>query len=159
VRNIASLSAVLFLFWLGLSGYFTPLLLGFGVASAIVIVIIVRRAGVADGEGHPVHLLPNALWYLPWLVWQILLSGLAVARLALSRDSALSPTLVKVRASQRSALARSVFANSITLTPGTVSIEVDEKSILVHALTEQGAEELAGGGMDAMVCRLEGRRP
>ena len=79
-----------------------------------------------------------------------------VARRILTPGRSISPTMLRVRATQRTDLGRVVFANSITLTPGTVSVDVGEDEILVHALSRDGAEELAGGEMDRRVTRMSG---
>ena len=115
---------MLFLFWIGLSGFFTPLLLGLGGLSTLLIVWLMARAKVIDAEGHPIQLLLGALWYWPWLMWQILRSGIDVSRLIVSPSLPISPTLVRVRASQRTSAGVATYANSITLTPGTVSVEM-----------------------------------
>ena len=75
---------VLVVFWLGLSGLFIPLILVLGVMSVAAIALLSARAGVVDEEGFPIQLVFNALWYWPWLLWQILLSGLTVARIIVS---------------------------------------------------------------------------
>jgi len=156
LRAIAFI-AVLVLFWLGLSGLYIPLILGLGALSIAVIAVLSSRARLIDEEGFPVELLLNALWYWPWLVWQILCSGVTVAKIIVSPSLPASPTLITVRASQRTAAGRTTYANSITLTPGTVSVGVDRDEILVHALTEAGAADVAEGGMDRMVTKFEGQ--
>jgi multicomponent Na+:H+ antiporter subunit E len=157
VHYAISLSIILYLFWIGLSGFFTPLLLGLGVFSTLLIVWLMARAQVIDGEGHPIRLLLGALWYWPWLLWQILRSGIDVSRLIVMPSLPISPTLVRVRASQRTSAGLATYANSITLTPGTVSVEIDSGMILVHAITEAGAEDVESNTMDRLVSRFEGR--
>jgi multicomponent Na+:H+ antiporter subunit E len=155
---VYSLSAVLglYLFWLGLSGHYTIMLMSIGAACAIAIVAVSKRMAVIDHEGHPVALLGRALWYWPWLIWQIVLSGLSVSRIILSPSLPISPALIRVRASQKTAAGLVTYANSITLTPGTVSVDIEDDVILVHAITEDGARDVASGGMDRMVTRFEG---
>lgn len=147
----------LFLFWIALSGFFTPLLLGLGVFSSALIVWLMVRAQVVDGEGQPIHLLLGALWYWPWLMWQILVSGTKVSRLIVTPSLPISPTLVRVKASQRTSVGLATYANSITLTPGTVSVDFEGDTILVHAITEAGAEDMENNAMDRLVSRFEGR--
>jgi multicomponent Na+:H+ antiporter subunit E len=146
----------LYLFWLGLSGHYTVFLMSIGAGCAIGIVLLSKRMAVIDHEGHPVALLLRALWYWPWLVWQMILSGVSVTRIILSPSLPISPALIRVRASQKTAVGLVTYANSITLTPGTVSVDIEDDIILVHAITEDGAHDVAGGGMDAMVTRFEG---
>ncbi len=80
----ASLAIFLSLLWLLLSGYFTePLLLGLGVASVLSVVFITYRMGALDPEGHPVHLIPRALVYWPWLLKEIVMANIDVAKAVL----------------------------------------------------------------------------
>jgi len=143
-----SLAFFLAVIWLLLSGHYTPLLLAFGAASVAGVVWIARRMDLVDHEGHPAHLTWRAPLYWVWLGWQIVASNIAVARLILSPRLDLDPRLVEVEAPQADDLGRVTYANAITLTPGTVSVRMlPEKRILVHALTAEGAEDLASGRM------------
>ena len=68
----------------------------------------------------------------------------------------ISPTMIRVRASQQTDLGQVIYANSITLTPGTISVDVANNEILVHALSENGARDLLGGKMDRRVSKMAG---
>ena len=151
-----SLGCVLFVFWLLLSGHYTALLLTIGLICCAGIIALAWRMSVIDEEGHPVQLALGALTYWPWLVMEIAKSTWGVARVILDPSLPISPTMVKVRAGQKTRLGVNIYANSITLTPGTISVEVEDNDILVHAITEGGAEELAEGVMDRRVTVLEG---
>ncbi|MDH3596682.1 MAG: Na+/H+ antiporter subunit E, partial [Rhodospirillales bacterium] len=117
---------------------------------------IAYRMDVADREGHPIHLTWRSLVYWPWLFWEIVKANLEVARLILAPRLAISPTVIKVKASQPDELGHVIYANSITLTPGTVSIDVRDATIEVHAITREMAEGLQTGEMDRRVTRMEG---
>jgi len=158
VRLILSLSLILAALWVALSGHFSPLLLTFGVLSVALVTWLTVRLEILDREAHPIHLLARGCAYWPWLLWQILLSNLAVVRIILDPRLPISPRLIRLRPSQRTDLGRVIYANSITLTPGTVSVRVDEDRIVVHALTAAAAEELRAGEMDRRVARLERER-
>ncbi|GAB4357411.1 MAG: Na+/H+ antiporter subunit E [Gammaproteobacteria bacterium] len=153
-----SLALILFLLWLSLSGSTMPLLVGLGVASAVLCVYLARRMDVIDNEGHPVHLGPSLLTYIPWLGWQIVKSNIAVARLILDPKMPITPTVFRVRASQPDDLGKVIYANSITLTPGTVSMSIDGDEILVHSITADGKRELMRGEMDRRVTQMAGKR-
>lgn len=157
--HAASLTAVLAVLWLLLSGHYEPLLLGFGVVSCIVVVAISRRMDVVDREGHPIQLGPRAFSYISWLLLEIAKSNIDVARRIIDPRAPISPTRVRVKASQRSALGQVIYANSITLTPGTISLVVDDGFIDVHALTAQGAASLVDGEMDRRVTAMLGEPP
>ncbi len=149
-----SLAAALAVLWLLLSGHFEPLLIGFGIMSCAMVVAISLRMDVGDREGHPIQLGWKAFIYIPWLLVEIIKSNIDVARHILNPRLQISPTRVRVKASQKSALGQVIYANSITLTPGTVSLIVDDGHIDVHALTAEGAAGLATGEMDRRVSAM-----
>ncbi len=151
-----SLAVVLYLVWLLLSGFFEPLLLGFGLVSCLGVVFIARRMDVIDREGHPIHLGWRAVPYWLWLGVEIVKANLDVARRIVDPRLPISPVVIKVKTSQRSELGKVIYANSITLTPGTVSMLVDDDGITVHAIAREAAEELAAGEMDRRVAGMEG---
>jgi len=155
VGRTLSLGMVLAILWLALSGHFEPLLLAFGGGSVLLVTWLAVRMEVSDPEGHPIHLALRGLRYWPWLLQQMLVSSLSVIRIILDPRLPISPRLIQVQPSQHTDLGRVIFANSITLTPGTVSVRVSEEGVLVHSLTERGARALAAGHMDRRVSRLE----
>ena len=153
-----SFSLFLFLFalWLLLSGFFEPLLLGLGLVSCALVAWIAHRMDVIDHEGHPIHLTWRAPIYWAWLAWEIVKSSIAISRIIIDPKLPIAPRVIKVKASQADELGHVIYANSITLTPGTVSIDVVDHSIVVHALTEETAADLETGDMDRRVTRMEG---
>jgi multicomponent Na+:H+ antiporter subunit E len=151
-----ALVATLFAFWLLLSGMFTPFLLTAGIGCSVTVALLAMRMELADREGHPVHLAPAALAYWPWLVKEIVVSGWQVTRIILHPRLPVSPALVRFRPSQQTAVGLVTHANSITLTPGTITVEAAHDEFLVHALTLEAAQSLAGSEMDRRVRRLEG---
>ncbi|MEX1206005.1 MAG: Na+/H+ antiporter subunit E [Dongiaceae bacterium] len=156
MAHAISLALVLYGLWLLLSGHYEPLLLGFGVLSCALVVAIALRMDVVDKEGHPVHLGWRALAYWPWLLLEIAKSNIDVARRVLHPALPISPTLVRVKASQSSDLGQVIYANSITLTPGTVSIELEDGMIDVHALTGETAAALEAGEMNRRILAMMG---
>jgi len=150
------LLAALAVLWLSLSGRGEPLSLFLGACSVALVLFLARRTRRASREAPPAYRLawlPLAA-YVVWLLAEIVKSNLAVTRLLCSRRMSLHPRTLRIRAGQSSELGRMVHANSITLTPGTVSIEVDEDWIDVHSL-EGAAPMLEEGEMDRRVCALE----
>ena len=144
--------------WLLLSGYFdVPLLLIFGALAFALVVFVAWRTEVIDPEEKPLRLRLNAhiLTYWPWLLWQVVLANLDVAKRILDPKLPISPTLIELKPSQHSDLGRVIYANSITLTPGTVTVALSGDSLTVHALTRSGAEDLQKGDMDRWVAVLE----
>ena len=150
------LAGVLALLWVLLSGQYSPLFLGLGLASVVLVVWIVRRMEHADGTRLEVRLRSFAtLRYAFWLFGQIVRANIAVALLALSPRMRICPVVLRVPARQRTEVGRVLFANSITLTPGTVSVHLGEEEVEVHALTKRAAASLAGGEMGRRVEELE----
>lgn len=157
LRNL-SVFVTLLAFWLLLSGIFTPFLIGAGVGCAMAVTLFCRRMDLVDHEGHPNHLAwPAAVTYWPWLFKEIAKSAWDVTRRVLHPALPISPTLIEFRPSQQTDLGLVIHANSITLTPGTIAIEVEPGRFLVHALTQAGADGLAGSEMDRRCTALEGR--
>ncbi len=151
-----SLGLLLFGVWLLLSGFFEPLLLGLGVVSCLVVVLIAHRMDVIDREGHPIHLGWRVVIYWFWLALEIVKANIDVARRILDPKLPIHPMLIRLQASQKSELGHVIYANSITLTPGTVSVRVEAGEILVHAIAKEPAEALRQGDMDRRVSAVEG---
>ncbi len=151
-----SLSAVLFGTWLLLSGYFTILLISLGILSLAIAVGIALRMDVIDHESHPIHLTWRIPAYWVWLLIEIVKANIDVTKTILGVGDTATPTVINVKPSQQSELGQVIYANSITLTPGTISVELENGEIMVHALTKGSAADLSTGVMDRRVTRMEG---
>jgi len=151
-----SLAGFLFAFWLALSGHYTSMLITAGAVCALLCVLVAVRMRVADAEGHPIELFRGAATFFPWLIWEIVKSAWNVTKIILHPSLPISPTLTVLRASQKTAAGLATYANSITLTPGTITIGIEVDKLTVHALVRDGALDLEGGGMDRRVSRFEG---
>ncbi|MEE3370757.1 MAG: Na+/H+ antiporter subunit E [Planctomycetota bacterium] len=156
LRHSVVLFVVLTIVWLSWSGHFEPLLLACGVLSCGLVVAICRRMQIVDAEGAPLRLGLRPLFYVVWLVKEVVEANFHVARRLLDPRLAIHPQLIRLRASQSGDLTRVVYANSITLTPGTVSVAIEDDEIVVHALTRSAADEDKSGEMDRRVTQLEG---
>lgn len=155
LRSIGMVS-VLYLFWLLLSGFFTAFLMSAGLACAVAVVVLSRRTDFIDREGHPIRLDWRATaLYWPSLVKEMVKCGWDVSKRILHPRLPISPTLVRFKPSQATDLGLVIHANSITLTPGTISVEVEKDHFLVHALTRENAAGLAGSEMDRRVAGME----
>ena len=157
--RVVSLAMALFVFWILLSGHFDAFLLGSGAVAAVLVALFGVRLGYADSEGHPAELILPGLLYWPWLIKEIVSSTIDVARIIVDPRLPISPRLVAVRPSQKTAVGVVTYANSITLTPGTITVEVDrhDRRFIVHALTAAGAAGLEAGDMDRRVAAFEGK--
>ncbi len=148
------LSVALAAVWLLLSGHYDALFLTFGALSCAFAMLLARRFDVIDHENVPLHLFRRLPGYWLWLLLEIARANIDVARRILDPRLPIDPRLFEVPTRQRSDLRRVIFANSITLTPGTISIDLRGESILVHALTAEGQAALETGEMDARVAAL-----
>lgn len=143
-----SFAVLLFIFWVLLSGHFSPLLLGLGVASVALTVFLATRMNVIDHESYPVHLSSKKPAFLFYLMREIILANIDVVKRILRKEGKdISPQLIEVPVPQHTDLAKVIYANSITLTPGTVSILLEKDKVLVHALSKEGADDLLAGNM------------
>ncbi len=156
MARIVGLWLVLFAVWLLLSGHYTPLLIGFGVGSCALTVYIAMRMDVADHEGVPIDWVGRFLLYLPWLLKEILVANISVAKVILSPSLPISPIMVVFRSTQKTDLGRVLYANSITLTPGTITTGVEGDQLEIHALTWQAVDGREEDEMDLRVSVVEG---
>ena len=169
LRSI-SLFVVLMAFWLLLSGQYHILdhdpvhrrdqifFTGCGVASCLFVTWLAsRRMKIVDEEGHPVHLVWRGIFYALWLAWQIVLSNWDIFKRVWSPRLAIDPVVVQIPYTTRSDFATALYANSITLTPGTVTINIDaeKREMTIHCITKAGGDDLKGGGMLARVKKFE----
>ena len=147
--------------WLLWSGHFTfshSLVAFFGLVSCVGVGLLARRMDrCAGSEPLPLGSILRSVPYLPWLVLEILKANLDVAKAILAPRPAIQPRLLSAPTSQKTDLGQVIYANSITLTPGTVTLDLREGRVLVHALTEASAAGVLSGEMDAKVTKLEGR--
>lgn len=142
--------------WLLLSGYFdVPLLLIFGVASVLAAALLAARAKVLDEDAVPAGLLPGIIGYWVWLAGEIGKANIAVMRQALAVEPKLSPKFFVVPNPPKSTVGKVTFANSITLTPGTIAVDMRENEILVHGITEAMCDVAAIADMGERVARCE----
>jgi len=155
--NFALMGLALFAVWLLLSGLFKGLLMLLATLSVLLTLWLAGRMRLVDSQHHPVWAALRYVPYWPWLGVEIVKSSFDVARRVLSPSLPVSPVVFEVEASQETAVGRVVYANSITLTPGTVTVELDGRRLRVHALTEDSIEYFRSGEMDARVTRAEGQ--
>ena len=157
IRLTLSLFVLLATTWLLLSGFYTALLLSLGGFSCLLVVVLCRRMAIVDPEGHPNHLFLGLVVYIPWLLWEIFKANIDIARRIVQPDLPIAPCVIRVKASQKTHLGQVIYANSITLTPGTISVDLGPNVIRVHALHQESADGVLEGEMDARVSAVEGQ--
>ena len=143
-------------FWLLLSGEFesTFLLAGGAICCAGTAWFCTRLEIVGD-EGQPTRGLRPFILYLPWLLWQVVLSNVDVIRRVWHPERSIEPRLFRLPIQVRHPVAKALYANSITLTPGTVTVTVEDDALLVHALTEDAERALLDGAMELRIQQME----
>lgn len=147
---------LLFGLWLLLSGHYNALFLVFGVVSCLIATYVAQRMGTLDEESAPFHMLFRAMGYLPWLTWEIFRCNVSVARIVLNPGLPIDPSMVHFKGSQKSDLGRFIYANSITLTPGTITTGIVGNDFEVHALTFEAVDGSEENDMNRRVTKLEG---
>jgi multicomponent Na+:H+ antiporter subunit E len=159
MRPIA-LFVTLFAFYVALSGMIHDgYLMSLGVGSALAVTLLSMHLELVDDEGMPVRYWGRTARYLPWLLWQIVLANWDVFKRVWGPKLDISPCVVRVPHRIAEGYGIGTFANSITLTPGTVTIEADEHEVLVHGLTEGACADVAAGGMRDRVAWVVGAKP
>jgi len=153
-RRILIFALVLIATWLLWSGFFKPLLLGLGALSCLLTLYLVRRMGYFDNERFAFHYDYRLLGFWVWLGREIIASSLDVARVVLRRHIEVEPTLIDIDASHLAPVDQVLLGNSITLTPGTLTLDVHEGRLRVHSLTAKGAAALEEGEMQRRVAAL-----
>lgn len=155
--RVAIAAALFVATWLLWSGHYTPVLLFAGAVSCALVLALAKRTGFFDLEVYALHLGPRLPRFWLWLGKEIVASNLEVARIVLSRDMLIEPTLTSVDASRLAPVAQATLANAITLTPGTVALDVNRGTIEVHCLTRRSAAQLRDGELMQQAQRLIGR--
>jgi len=150
-----SLFLTLAAFWLLNSGHYSMLILLLGAASIILVLIISHQMDVVDQESQPLYLTRNIFGYYFWLIKEVTQANITVVKHIWLGKESISPTLKKIKISQKTDMGKVIYANSITLNPGTVAIDLIDDEIIVHALLYKGIESLKAGEMDRRVSLLE----
>ena len=152
--HYASAAIMLYSFWLVLSGHFSPLLLFLGVVSALSATWILYRMDRIDGEPFGLRLTPRLLSYAGWLLWNVIKSNIDVARRIWDPRLHINPVWSRLDTSVTTPMQRTLYANSITLTPGTLTTDVRADHFLVHALSRKDVNDLRRGEMERRIRRL-----
>lgn len=155
MKHGVALALLLAAAWFLWSGHTEPLMLFLGAVSVAFVLWLVRRMGPFDDEVAPMEYAGRSLLYLPWLMGQIVISNLRVAAIVLHPRRPIAPLIIRQRLVQRTDIGKVIYANSITLTPGTVSIELNAEEVVVHALDPRFAEGVLDGKMAERVRNLE----
>lgn len=148
-------SLIMFTFWIILSGEFTPLLLGSGAVASLLVAYlshdlligpVVVRKKASD--------IVRFFKYLPWLFWQIILANMDLVYRVLHPKMPIDPGFITFKNDCKTEIGMTTLANSITLTPGTVTVDINDQEFIVHAIAREPAEDLLAGEMMNRVKRI-----
>ncbi|WP_101760510.1 Na+/H+ antiporter subunit E [Oceanicoccus sp. KOV_DT_Chl] len=152
--HITKWAILLSIFWLLLSGMIEPLLLSFGAVSVAVVLLILKRMDEVDQERQQIGTGLRLIRYLPWLIVQIIRSSVQVTKLIWSSSGSVSPSLAIINVKNIPLSSRTLYANSITLTPGTLSVDLVGDELTVHALQKSSIDELERGKMEKKITAI-----
>jgi multicomponent Na+:H+ antiporter subunit E len=141
--------------WVLWSGLYKPLVLGLGVFSCVLSTYLAHRMGFFRDQAHLLKLLPRLPAYWWWLLREIVVSSIEVARIILKPSLPISPTVVELQATAQTQVGQVILGNSITLSPGTVTLDLHRGKLLVHCLTRESSRALQEGEADRRAARLE----
>jgi multicomponent Na+:H+ antiporter subunit E len=144
---------ILLLLWLLLSGHYTFLIISLGIFSCLFCVYLTKRANILDNELLPVTFFPRIIQYTIWLIKEIIISNIITAKVILTSSE--NPEIFLVKCTQKTPEGKTTYANSITLTPGTVTTNIKDNMLEVHALTSDFGNDVRNGDMDKKVSWLE----
>ncbi|KAF0179664.1 MAG: multicomponent Na+:H+ antiporter subunit E [Nitrospirae bacterium] len=147
----------MFIFWIALSWQFEPLYIISGIVSSLTVAylshdVFIGQANIRLG----IMRLARFIAYLPWLLWQVVLSNVDMVRRTLHPGLPISPVVFKIKNIYKTEMAMVILANSITLTPGTVTIDVNREEFIIHAVSQDAADSIISGGMQSRVKKIEG---
>lgn len=150
------IAIVFFALWLLMSGIFEPFIIGLGAASVLLTLFITSRMDAQDGDRVKLLLAPvKYARYLAWLMLEIARANWAVTKIILARDMPIRQHLFKTPYTQKTDVGQVIFANSITLTPGTITVETEEGHFLVHAVSWSEDDPDALADMDTRITACE----
>ncbi len=150
---------LMFGFWILLSGQFHFVLIVSGVVSSLFVAFIshdllIGRVGLFTVIAKTFRLIA----YLPWLFWQIVLANFDLVYRTLHPGNKIDPQIIRFQTNLKTKKGIAILANSITLTPGTVTVMADRNGeYIVHAIAKAPAESLLSGAMQSRVRKIEGR--
>jgi len=155
MKHTISLFFTLAVFWLLNSGHYSGLIISLGLVSILFVLIISHKMDVVDQESQPIHLTRNIFGYCIWLTKEIIQANITVVKHIWLGPNSINPLLKKIKVSQKTDIGKVIYANSITLTPGTVAIDLVNDEVIVHGLLHKDIESLEIGEMDRRVTLLE----
>jgi len=164
LRNTILQAILLMVFWLIMSGHYDLMHVSFGIFSVALVMLIhyrIRKHLFTLGE-HSAALklrLARLAYYIPWLLWQIVVASLQVAYVVLHPKCPIDPAVLRFRTRLGNTSSKVILGNSITLTPGTITLEIERDEFLVHSLMDVSSSGIVDGSLPGEVAKLYERSP
>ncbi|MDO8908835.1 MAG: Na+/H+ antiporter subunit E [Pseudohongiella sp.] len=155
MKHITGLMFFAAILWWILSGYTKPLLISLGIVSVLFTAFLAHRMKVLDDESQPLHLSLALPRFWGYLLWQIVVANIKMVIIIMSPKMNIDPHVLRARVSQQGVLGNAILGNSITLTPGTVTLDIGNGEVEVHAINRESAEDVENGVFDQ---RIPGRK-
>ena len=155
IKRFILLYILLLSFWLLLSTYLDWFHLTFGLISTLLVSLFTYdMVFVNEDSGNNLKKLIRFISYLPWLLYQIVIATVDVTKRVLDPKMPIDPVMITFDSVLKTDLSRTILANSITLTPGTVTVDIDDNTFLIHALAKESADDLLEGTMERKVAHV-----
>lgn len=154
---MVALAVLLAAAWLLWSGLYKPLLLALGLISCVLVLVIAQRMRLFDTDILELRFLARLVRFWGWLGREVVRSSLEVTRAVLNPKLPISPSVAEFDTRCEHPVDQALLGNSITLTPGTLTLSIEGRRFVVHALTEGGARDVMAGEMDRRVSELRRR--
>jgi multicomponent Na+:H+ antiporter subunit E len=159
--------------WLLLSGHYDVFHISMGVFSALVVVLLNVRLRkyyffeeeLAEAKARMKDVFTvrlrygRVLFYIPWLIWQIVVASLQVAAVVLNPKMPIDPALLRFKTKLPNTSAKVILGNSITLTPGTITVQIKGDEFLVHALMDASSSGIVDDSLPGEVAKLYKKNP
>ncbi|HDZ89241.1 MAG: Na+/H+ antiporter subunit E [Deltaproteobacteria bacterium] len=154
-HNFMGTAIILFIFWSLLSGHFDLFHLVLGAVCSLAVSYLFHDLLFVNVRiGNLRTMAWRFLIYIPWLLGQILIANMHVAALVLRPKMPISPRIIRFKTKLETDISKVTLANSITLTPGTITIDIRGDEFYVHALSHMVADDLYGGEMEDRVAHI-----
>ena len=154
IKHFIATYIIVFVFWLLLSAHSDAFHVGAGIVCSLIVAYASHDLLFTGTGNHTLTKIVRFSTYLPWLIYQIVLANIDVAKRALAPGMPIDPQVVTFKTMLRSDVARTALANSITLTPGTVTIDIVDDVFYVHAIAKEPADDLLEGAMERRIAHI-----
>lgn len=147
---------ILFANWVIWSGMFDAFHLALGVISCMIVTYTTHNLLFTRESFSYKQIIEvwRFIKYIPWLLWQIILSNIHVAGLVLSPKMRIEPHMVRVKTRLKKDISLVTYANSITLTPGTITADIADGEFYIHCISKKVADDLFSGEMENRVAHI-----